>query len=265
MKKTEVADIAKLVIATRSRDHSFFLPFEIEEKFHIKKAAIINSLNVLRDMNAFDYTEVPWNPQDEDQWDEISKTTGIPKPRTPLEDNHHLNEVGIMFISSAVLDAMNNHTKIPEIGKTMDLKLLKKVVASPEIIPDRLMQKYFATPDARVKSILFVEREPGRSGAVIVNESYDNPIKVNATKGRWKMLYDIARKEFVDEEYDNGKARSYVDYFNTHRRNPLYTRSHCQLTPILGIHGSIVEPVIEQVTCISEKALKQRQNKKLST
>lgn len=267
MKKADVANIAKLIVATRKRGHAFFLPFEIERESRgtIKKTVVMNSLNVLRDMGAFDYAEIPWNPQDDDQWDEMFKENKIPRPLSELEIKYNLNEVGVMFLHPDVLDAMNNHTPIPNIGKKMDVELLGKIIASPALIPDKLMQKYGGTSGTKVRSILFVERDHGHPNAIVVNEDYDNPIGIGSMKGGWKMLYDIARDEYVDETYDENRTEQYMDFFNSNRHNKLYTQSHCVITRILSINDGRVEQAIEELNCISEKALKQRQGKKSTT
>ncbi len=157
MQKAEIATIAKLIIATRKKGHAFFLPFEIEEEFRIPKEIIMSSIKILSDMGTFDFTEIPWNPE-EDQWSEIAQDGGVRKPRTELEEKHHINDIGIVFMNPAVIDAFNNRTKIPEdVGKKMDMNLLQKIADDPEMIPKELIKKYskpIEQADGKIKPIM---------------------------------------------------------------------------------------------------------------
>lgn len=100
---------------------------------------------------------------------------------------------------------------------------------------------------------------------VIINERYtDEKLKPLVTKGRWKVLLEVAENGSV---YANStkEAKSITNYFNTNRNCKIYTAyPEYKLTKILKEDGQEILPNIN-IKIIPNKTFSQRKKKLLKT
>lgn len=96
---------------------------------------------------------------------------------------------------------------------------------------------------------------------IVVNDNYLNPIEVDKTRdrGSWDLLYRVAEEGevYADKDYKNN-----LGYFNTNRRNKIYTKTKLNLTKVLKQEGDYIRPEDDlKIKSISHKAFMQKKNK----
>ena len=64
-------------------------------------------------------------------------------------------------------------------------------------------------------------------------------------------MYELAKNQSVDFKKD------FFDYFNSNKKNPLYSKKKFQITQILKMDGKTITPNIE-IKIVTRKAVTQR-------
>jgi hypothetical protein len=114
-----------------------------------------------------------------------------------------------------------------------------------------------------ITSLHFNKNQDSSHVTVIINERYaDDKLKPLVTKGRWKVLLEVAEN---GSAYANSikEAKSITNYFNTNRKCNIYTTyPEYKLTKILKEEGQEILPNIS-IKIIPTKAFSQRKKKLL--
>lgn len=108
-----------------------------------------------------------------------------------------------------------------------------------------------------IQAITCAKSEKTSKYFIIVNNDYRNPLKVDGNKKCWHFLLKMAEKNNYLPINEN---KSNFDYFNTNRRNRIYTKTGYKLTNIFRIESNYIYPNIK-IEIISEKSFKTRNNK----
>lgn len=87
-----------------------------------------------------------------------------------------------------------------------------------------------------------------------INKDYSRPFEFNRNK-TWTPLYDLARDQEV--EYN----RSFFNYINSNKKNPLYSKHKFINKQILKMDGESIKPNIP-ISFLSQKTVTTRKNKK---
>jgi len=127
--------------------------------------------------------------------------------------------------------------------------------SSDDLGPESKGKKQGKGRKAPIEKLDIVKPKNGDKFLVVVNDDYQNPIKVDKAKPSWEMLFMVAE----EEELEGKNYKASLEYFNTNRRCKLYTQTGCSLTKIFKTEYYIV-PMIP-IEMIGDKAFKQRQNK----
>jgi hypothetical protein len=85
---------------------------------------------------------------------------------------------------------------------------------------------------------------------VYVNVDYARPLEVNRRK-YWGMMYELADMQSIP--YD----KSFFDYFNSNKSNPLYSERAFRVTQILKKEYDTIKPKV-RINIISQKKVSQR-------
>jgi hypothetical protein len=89
---------------------------------------------------------------------------------------------------------------------------------------------------------------------VIINGNYQEPLTINKRK-YWMAFYGLAEKKQMP------KDRDVMNYFNTNKANPIYSRLGYKLTTVISLDGSKDMKPKVPITIISQKKFTQRKNK----
>jgi hypothetical protein len=99
---------------------------------------------------------------------------------------------------------------------------------------------------------LLEDKSERKEITVYININYSNPRNYNR-KGSWKTMYELAKDKEVS--YD----KSFFDYFNSNKNNPLYKKEKFKVSKILKKKDNIIIPNIE-IELVSQKKVSQRLN-----
>lgn len=99
-----------------------------------------------------------------------------------------------------------------------------------------------------------LEDKNERKGVTIyININYENP-ETFLRKENWSEMYKLAREQYVPYK------KAVFDYFNSNKKNPLYSRLGFRVTKILKQENGEIVPNIE-IKLITQKAVTQRKPK----
>lgn len=112
-------------------------------------------------------------------------------------------------------------------------------------------------PDKFITKIICVDPGQKNKFKVVLNNDYENFIEGDKAKKCWYFLFQIAEEEFMpyQEEY-----KTYIDYFNSNKKNRIYTQTEYNIAKIFEIERGTVVPNIP-MNIISEKAFQTRLKK----
>jgi hypothetical protein len=121
----------------------------------------------------------------------------------------------------------------------------------------RILVKKEKEPGNTIKKVEILESRASDKLIVFINEDYRNERITPKKEDRyWAALLRITKERSISVS----DARSIVDFFNTNRKNMLYSRSRYSLTEILAKEDGVVSALIP-MKIITEKAIAQRRNR----
>lgn len=111
------------------------------------------------------------------------------------------------------------------------------------------------TTNNQINKIEIVEdKTEKKKVSFYINEDYSKLFEFNRNK-TWTPLYDLARDQEVDYN------RSFFNYINSNKDNPLYSNYKFNITKILKMDGEYIKPNIP-IVLKSQKTITTRKNKK---
>jgi hypothetical protein len=117
-----------------------------------------------------------------------------------------------------------------------------------------------------ITSLTIVKPRSGDKFPIIINNNYNKPISGNRNNLSWDLLFRVAEntngaKEGVPAE-EPIKCKNYLDYFNSNKKNKLYTQTGYKITKILQSEDNFIKPASNiKINMMSDKAYKTRINK----
>lgn len=100
---------------------------------------------------------------------------------------------------------------------------------------------------------LLEDKTENKRIVVYININYDSPIKCRRGKN-WEKMYELAK------EKETSYKKTFFDYFNSNKLNPLYTKEGFKVTKILKKESDIIIPNIK-IELVTQTAVSKRLKK----
>lgn len=109
-----------------------------------------------------------------------------------------------------------------------------------------------------IHEIICVRPASGDKFLLVINGNYQHIIKGDQGKRSWNLLFEVAEGKEI--WYNEESHKNDLDYFNSNKKNRLYTQTGYKITKILKVEGGLIKPNIK-MSVISQKAFQRRLKK----